>query len=173
MRRIYFYMTPCHINHGLRVPWEMSSSNPKSNVTWKVPKHNIKSLLKKKCYCDLSSKPSCIRSFRGFTSKQILSSVYIHAGIPPGSNNALQIPYQISLKWNGPDETVHSVFGPYTLPKFRVLTRKQIHCFCNFVLSCSSHSSYHVSREEPWVVQEKFVLNHLKTVIVTESYLLN
>ena len=135
-------MTLLPYNHGLKVPWEMSSLNPESKVTWKVPKHNKKSLFKKKkASVAISSKPSPITTFWVFTYKQILSFVYIHTGIPQGSNNAPQIPPQISFKWNGPDETLHSVFCPDTLQEFSVFARKQIYCFCDFVLRFLCHFS--------------------------------
>lgn len=139
----------------------MSSLNPESRVTWKVPKHNIKSLFKKKkkkllLLYPLS--PHLLQPFEYLPINKILSSIYIHTGIPRGSHNTPQIPSQISFKRNGPDETMHSVFGPDTLPEFSVLAREQIYCFCDFILRFLCHFSYCNVSEKSHTDQTRFGL---------------
>lgn len=145
-------------NHGLKLPWEMSSLNPESSMTWKVPKHNIKSLFKKKTILLYPPNLHLFTTFWVFTYKQILSSIYIHTGIPRGSNNALQIPSQISFRWNGPDKTTYSVFGPSSLPESSVLARKQIYCFCDFILRFLCHFSYFSVSKKSHANQTRFGL---------------
>lgn len=173
-------MTLLPYNHGLKVPWEMSSLNPESRITWKVPKHNIKSLLKKKKLLLLYPlSPHLLQPFEYLPINKILSSIYIHTGIPQGSHNTPQIPSQISFKWNGPDETMHSVFGPTLCRNSVFLPESKYTVFV--ISSWDSCAIFHIAvflrrahrPDQIWfsyrVAQEEFALTHLKITSVTES----